>query len=389
MASPPGPSGSPPYPPSLSLPQKRTTLHVPTPAGAPSAKRRKPSAASSVASAGTTTAGGGLHPLRQTSFPPEGAEAAGELRFSRSPSRESSVLIDGPPIGGGGGGARKKGRARQRRGGEDGGGAPGGKAGSVVAGSAGKGGGGGEDEAWGEEEAEEEGMGAQLLAVGGGLDSAAQAQEREHMDMLLSSFSEDQTSRYEAVRRVRLKKETVRRITNQTLSQSVPASVVTTINSFTKVFICELIERARDVQMEWMAAEEQLPTDDINPYWERRARELGKEQHASQATNREAINGHDQSDGNFMIHHSIEDSMTTIPDSSGTLTNSESEGDKRKSWVDPVQEMDRGPLTPDHLREALRRYKKDRDGGGAGLQGLSLDGRENTASRMGGRRLFR
>ncbi|KAF2235888.1 TAFII28-domain-containing protein, partial [Viridothelium virens] len=121
-----------------------------------------------------------------------------------------------------------------------------------------------------EEEAEEDGMGAQLLAVGG-LDSAAQAQEREHMDMLLSSFSPDQTSRYEAVRRVRLKKETVRRITNQTLSQSVPASVVTTINSFTKVFICELIERARD----------------------------------------------------------------------------------------PVQEMDRGPLTPDHFREALRRYKKD------------------------------
>ena len=49
----------------------------------------------------------------------------------------------------------------------------------------------------------------------------------------------------------------------------------------------------------------------------------------------------------------------------------------------------RGPLTPDHLREALRRYKKDKEGGGVGFQGLSLHGRENVAVRMGGRRLFK
>jgi transcription initiation factor TFIID subunit 11 len=48
-----------------------------------------------------------------------------------------------------------------------------------------------------------------------------------------------------------------------------------------------------------------------------------------------------------------------------------------------------GPLTPDHLREALRRYKKDREGAATGFLGLSLEGRENAAGRMGGRKLFR
>ena len=56
------------------------------------------------------------------------------------------------------------------------------------------------------------------------------------------------------------------------------------------------------------------------------------------------------------------------------------------------------PLLPDHIREALRRYKKDKEGGGAGLKALSLSGmgvgagaspggRFPTAT--GGRRIFR
>jgi transcription initiation factor TFIID subunit 11 len=54
-----------------------------------------------------------------------------------------------------------------------------------------------------------------------------------------------------------------------------------------------------------------------------------------------------------------------------------------------IEECNRGPLLPDHLREALRRYKKARKGGTVGFTGLSLEGREIAASRMGGRRLFR
>jgi transcription initiation factor TFIID subunit 11 len=113
---------------------------------------------------------------------------------------------------------------------------------------------------------------------------------------------------------------------NHTLSQSVPASVVTTVSGYTKVMIGELIERARDVQLEWQAAAEKLPTGQ------------------------------------------------TVPDDA--------------SMADRLNRIDRGPLTPDHLREALRRYRKEHPGGGAGYSGLSLKGKEIAAARMGGRKLF-
>ena len=50
-----------------------------------------------------------------------------------------------------------------------------------------------------------------------------------------------------------------------------------------------------------------------------------------------------------------------------------------------------GPLLPDHLREAYRRYRLEGDGGGAGVEGrsvgLGMTGAGST--RLGGRRLFR
>jgi transcription initiation factor TFIID subunit 11 len=54
-----------------------------------------------------------------------------------------------------------------------------------------------------------------------------------------------------------------------------------------------------------------------------------------------------------------------------------------------IEEVDRGPLLPDHLREALRRYKKAQYGGTVGFTGLSLEGKDNAAARMGGRKLFK
>jgi transcription initiation factor TFIID subunit 11 len=145
--------------------------------------------------------------------------------------------------------------------------------------------------------------------------------------MLLEAFTPDQAERYETWRRVKLRKDSVRKLTNHTLSQSVPASIVTTINGYTKVLISELVERARDVQLEWLTAEGKLPSGESVP---------------ADAPLKERF-----------------------------------------------KPEDRGPLLPDHIREAYRRYKKDREGGCAGLLGLSLLGRESTAARTGGRKLFR
>ena len=57
----------------------------------------------------------------------------------------------------------------------------------------------------------------------------------------------------------------------------------------------------------------------------------------------------------------------------------------------PVERTDLGPLLPDHFREALRRYKRDGEGGGVGLAGVSVGlGVPGTgAARLGGRRLFK
>lgn len=54
-----------------------------------------------------------------------------------------------------------------------------------------------------------------------------------------------------------------------------------------------------------------------------------------------------------------------------------------------IDECDRGPLLPDHLREALRRYKKSRAGGNVGFTAISLERPEVAAPRLGGRKLFR
>ena len=47
-------------------------------------------------------------------------------------------------------------------------------------------------------------------------------------------------------------------IVNQTLSQSVPASVILAIKSVTKVFIGEMIEGARKVQAQWDETDEEM-----------------------------------------------------------------------------------------------------------------------------------
>ncbi|KAF2400196.1 hypothetical protein EJ06DRAFT_582081 [Trichodelitschia bisporula] len=49
----------------------------------------------------------------------------------------------------------------------------------------------------------------------------------------------------------------------------------------------------------------------------------------------------------------------------------------------------RGPLTPDHLREAYRRYKLARMGGTGGIQGLSGNRLIQTRAAVGGKRVFR
>ncbi|KAF2141830.1 uncharacterized protein K452DRAFT_308885 [Aplosporella prunicola CBS 121167] len=442
MASP--PSG-------VGLPKKRPSISGPLPTN-PS-KRRKPST--------------GPSGLRQTSFPPESSEQ--QRDYSRSPSVDSSFTTNTNQgkrrRGGGGGKGRFDDDVRSTTGTSVRGGKAGTAAGSEAPGDK------------GDDEPEEEEGGESLDAVMEAQGEADKTQDKEHMawgvykSMLTGRFSRDQGERYERYRAVKLKKETVRKITNQTLSQSVPQSVVTTINSYTKVFIGALIERARTVQQEWQAVAEHAPVDDPrlpanqapppppqqqpqqqqqpttphpqyghhNPYAQpyqhpstlhppyaqtpysnirisyaaappppsaspspiaastptgNSNTNINGASSTSQDTTTSTVplsspSSQPQSQSQSQSQPPTTNTNTTTTNDPATLPPTSTALPLSTSLPDRLAERDRGPLTPDHLREALRRYKKDREGGGMGFLGLSLEGRERTAGRMGGRRLFR
>lgn len=196
--------GSPPPPSSSSSNKRRISL----PNGSPAAKKHKPHRKASTV---------GSHPLRQTSFPPEEDPNRGE----RSPSVDSLV------------GDEVAGRRRP--------------AGGVAEAA--------EGQANHEEEDEEDrgdDYGTTSLLADGMLGGFGEDDERkQRLALLVEHFDDDQLSRYEAYRRSNLNKAAVKKITNQTLSQSVTANVGTVIGGFAKVYVCEIVQSALEIQNEW------------------------------------------------------------------------------------------------------------------------------------------
>ena len=181
--------------------------------------------------------------------------------------------------------------------------------------------------------------------------------------LLVDAFNPIQSERYDLFKRTKLRKETLRRIVNHALSQSVPAGVVTTVNGFTKVFVGEVVEKARDVQKEWAEAHDQA---DLAAFEAEKEADEKAEKEAN-AVKRESGDG-------------------------GSQTPSEA---RPKREFKPSPNPHRGQLLPSHLREAVRRYRRDCERGGAGFAGLSMGNLGvkgsfvwNTGS-VGGRRIFR
>lgn len=183
-----------------------------------------------------------------------------------------------------------------------------------------------------------------------------------------------QQERYSTYRRIKLKKETVRKLVNQTLSQSVPQPVIIAVTSYAKSFLGELIDRALTVRDEYQAVKTHRPNENLpQPI-------LMQTLHRPSAHIKDPRNKPTNADINTAGWH------PTQVDRSEPIWK---EIGKDVSLEERLKTTDKGPLMPSHLREALRRYKRDRDGGGAGFAGMSLEGVERTMSRTGGRRLFR
>jgi transcription initiation factor TFIID subunit 11 len=256
--------------------------------------------------------------------------------------------------------------------------------------------------------------------------------------ILVDAFNPIQSARYDLFKRAKLRKETLRRIVNHALSQSVPASVVTTINGFTKVFAGEIIEKARTVQQEWaeafdQAARAQFEAEEAEVEAAAAAAEAGRSSSSEmkEEKDKDTANGvvkHESPDGgtasgtttaptstipanippalspspNPVDHHSpyshSSNATTAVPAlpnlNAAPGQSPSSSGARPKREFKPPPNPHRGQLLPSHLREALRRYKRDGEGGGVGVSGLSLAslgvrGAYTWNIGTGGRRLFR
>lgn len=101
--------------------------------------------------------------------------------------------------------------------------------------------------------------------------------------VLIDAFTDEQSSRYDMFKRTKLNKPTLRKIVNQTLSQSVPPAVITTVSGFTKVFIGEMIEKARTVASEWAEAADSAAVQEMEKAQKEEEDEREEQQKANKA----------------------------------------------------------------------------------------------------------
>ena len=207
---------------------------------------------------------------------------------------------------------------------------------------------------------------------------------------------------------------------------------MTTINGFTKVFVGEIIEKARTVQEEWAeafdrAAYERYLREQADRERQRAAQvaevAIIAKQEASTHTNGPSVpTAHQQTNATNKLKQESPDTIQvpstlaspsteknqTYPLLDGIFSFAEAKEDINpplslfQTTQQPPSTQEefqfppnphRGQLLPSHLREALRRCKRD-GGDGAGTSGLSLlslgvRGANTWNAGIGGRKLFR
>ncbi|KAK3947636.1 hTAFII28-like protein conserved region-domain-containing protein [Pseudoneurospora amorphoporcata] len=395
----PGGARSPPHLPSLTTSSLSKKRAADGPGGpSPNMKRRK----------GSVMSIGSAHPLRQTSFPPDEAPGGGG---ARSPSVDmdamsyvsgtgqsvvsaaasaapTAAVPTGPP-------KKKRGRkskaekAREQTpslaGGAGAGGKPGTAPPSEVGGSTvGRGAksaaAGGKDGQGQQEDQDDDEGPTEVAATADTLTKEEKEEEHRQRGMLINAFSADQFDRFENWRAANLSKAGVRRLINATISQSVTENVVIGMRAVAKVFIGDIIEGARRVQAEWIEKTDEKQTDLPSP---------PATPHHAAASNSNAASQQPQTQGGDpQPNGENKEGGDTAADKSDENMPDASQKEKEKERDDR-----RGPLRPEHLREALRRYKMSFEGGGVGMQLIwhqqQQNGVERFPTRTGGRRIFR
>jgi len=78
-----------------------------------------------------------------------------------------------------------------------------------------------------------------------------QMKNKEMLKDLLNEFNEEQIQRYEVYRRSTLPKAAMKRLVQSILNQSVSNSMGIVVGGFSKIFLGEIVEKARDVMEDW------------------------------------------------------------------------------------------------------------------------------------------
>ncbi|KAJ9143882.1 Transcription initiation factor TFIID subunit 11 [Pleurostoma richardsiae] len=347
MASPPysySPSAlSPPYPSHSQLPSLNTSMtskkrSITGDALTPSIKRRK---ASTMSITSTSSA----HPLRQTSFPPDDSPFG-----ARSPSIDfdNASLVSGSAVSSAVGQPPRKKRGRKSKAEKAREQTPS-VAPTAISGVSGAGSGAGRDKNNAAAEgADDEDEQVEMGVTKNERTKEEREEERRLRFMLLSQMDKDQHERYEVWHAAKFSDAVIKRVVNATVSQSVPNNIAHAVKSAAKVFIGDLLEQARRVQVEWVAKTGEKQSDVPPPEWP-----YDEDEHWPGGENGAKV------------------------------------GNPKVKPTEPP----RGPLRPDHLREAWRRYNTGVEGGSVGRLGLwhvqQQSGVERFAVRAGGRRLFK
>lgn len=377
-----------------------TSPPTPTHVNLPTSKKR-PSIGPPSHSSATTTPGytsqaakrpKHQHPLRQTSFPATEAQAG---RYTPTAPRSETGSLSASVLSGfsgtTGGGKRSRGRPKKRKNqphdiqtGRGGGGGDGdyddgastildantpepnsrgrrrGGTRSVISGA----GGGAGDNAADDDDDDPNAPLADPNSDESRHLHAEMAKEKEKIAQLQEALTPEQMQRYTSYLRTKLKQSTLKRIVNQTVSQSVTQNPLQAVQWVGKVFVGEIVELAREVQGEWAVG------------WVVAREEEGERRGWGKAREME---------------------MEMREEGEGTMDGATTPTIKPTEDLYAGANPHRAGLLPDHLREALRRYRANGEGGGVGFGGYSfgnLGVKGEAVPRLGmgngaGTRLFR
>ncbi|KAK3809983.1 MAG: hTAFII28-like protein conserved region-domain-containing protein [Benniella sp.] len=82
-------------------------------------------------------------------------------------------------------------------------------------------------------------------------EASSRGRSKEELKALLDCFSDEQLQRYEVYRRSVLSRSTVKKLVGTILNQQVTQTMAFVVAGFCKVFVGEMVEKAREVMEDW------------------------------------------------------------------------------------------------------------------------------------------